>query len=452
VSVSPARQLAYRVLLQVEQGSGFAEDLLHSLAGPALKDADHRLATEIVMGTLRLRGDLDEALAKLSAKVCSFFDVQVLTALRLGAYQIRWLRKIPKSAAVNESVELTKQARKRSAAGLVNAILRKCEPAPVRPGDPAWNSRNPQATSCALRSLPDWLRERWKTNFGDAEATALAWTAIHSPSMSLCVFGETKKAERALRELQEAGISARVGRFARNAIVAEPSQHLSSLRLFKEGRAVIQDEASQLVASLLGARADERVLDLCAAPGLKSSHIANAMRTGFIAACDRSGQRLRAMKGLWPRWNQSKVSWLLVQLDAAAELPFRGQFKRILLDAPCSGSGTLARNPEIKWRLQPQDLGRFAARQRQMLGNALGLVARGGRLVYATCSLEPEENEEVVEDVLKSFLGFRTLRRAELLGEFPSLDPLIGPSGYFQARPDLHGTDGFFAAAITRET
>jgi 16S rRNA (cytosine967-C5)-methyltransferase len=250
--------------------------------------------------------------------------------------------------------------------------------------------------------------------------------------------------------LREAGIKFAPGRLMPSAIVANPGQHLSGLALLKKGRAVLQDEASQVVAGLLGDGTNNRVLDLCAAPGLKTSRIASGMGGGLLIACDRSRRRLRTMSRLLPGWIGPKTSVCLVQLDAAVDLPFSGTFDRILLDAPCSGTGTLARNPEIKWRLKAENLEDFATRQRRMLHNALRFLAPGGRLVYATCSLEPEENESVVEDVLESFPGFKLLQKPALVGEFPQLDSALSPSGYFHTRPDLHGCDGFFAAVITR--
>lgn len=447
--VSPARKLAFKILLKTELGRGSTDELL-TPGVPALDEADHRLATEIVQGTLRFRGDLDRVLSGLSGRLRSSFDAQVLTALRMGAYQIRWLKRIPKSASVNESVELVKQAGKRSAAGLVNAVLRKCEAAPSRPGDSTWNIVNPKARACAIHSLPQWLRERWRKNFGDSGALALAWAALQRPRVSLRVMGGVSKAASMLGKLREAGLAAKPGRLASSAIVVDPGSPLSRLNSFIEGQAVIQDEASQAVASLLGVEPAGRVLDLCAAPGIKTSQIACEIQAGILVACERSGRRLKMMKKLLPRWMPRGATVKLVQLDASEELPFGAQFDRILLDVPCSGTGTLARNPEIKWRLEPADLIRYAERQRRMLRNALSVLAPGGRLVYSTCSLEPEENVEVVEDVMKAFADCRRLGREEITREFPALDSLVEGSGYFLTRPDIHGTDGFFAAVIAR--
>jgi 16S rRNA (cytosine967-C5)-methyltransferase len=257
--------------------------------------------------------------------------------------------------------------------------------------------------------------------------------------------------EELRRELAGEGISTRLGRYAPCALVVE-SGSIQSSRAFREGRVVIQDEASQLVAELLTPRAGQRVLDLCAAPGLKAGQLAQMLGQGILVACDLSASRLRTLAKLLPAQLPPEVRLLLIRLDATQPLPFGIRFDRILLDVPCSGTGTLSRNPEIKWRLQARDFARLAEAQGRMLRQALKVLAPGGRLIYATCSLEPEENEQVVEKVLEEVQGYRTLTRAELAREFPAQAPLFDSCGYFRTRPDLHRTDGFFAAVITRTT
>ena len=205
-----------------------------------------------------------------------------------------------------------------------------------------------------------------------------------------------------------------------------------------------------MVALLLAPRAGARVLDLCAAPGIKTGQVAQALARGGIVACDRSAGRLRTMRRLLTGFVPPEVEVFAVRLDASAALPFGVEFDRILVDAPCSGTGTLARNPEIKLRLVPEDLVRFAAIQARILANALKALARGGRLVYATCSLEAEENEDIVAKALHNVSGLRIVPGAELSGEFPLWASLFDAQGFFHSRPDLHAMDGFFAAVIER--
>jgi 16S rRNA (cytosine967-C5)-methyltransferase len=447
--VSPARKIAFEILVQVEAGRAFAANLLESRKASALSEVDRGLATEIVMGVLRWRGEIDFRLEQLSGKPIGSFDREVAAALRMGVYQIAFLEKVPQSAAVNESVELTKLARKRSAAGLVNAVLRKCEPARVQAGPSVAGERGKSALAGAKRTVPSWLFERWETHYGRDAAASLARASTQIPSTTLRITSLCQDPALVQEKLAEKNIAVRPGRYAAGALVVESGKGLNSKAAREMGLA-IQDEASQLVASLLDVRPGQRVLDLAAAPGMKTSLLADTFGDGLLVACDISVGRLRTMRKLLPRLTANPKSIEVVQLDASRELPFRQKFDRILVDAPCSGTGTLGRNPEIKWRLAAEDLERLADLQACILRNALGLLATGGRLVYATCSLEPDENEKVVESVLPNVPGCRLLTRRELSEEFPRLTSLFHARGYFHTRPDLDGMDGFFAAVITR--
>jgi len=445
--ISPARQTAYQILRRVESGRSFAVDLLQSPRISALPEMDRHLATELVMGVLRWRGELDFWIERLSGRPLKYFDPEVRTILHLGIYQIRFLERIPKSAVVNDAVELTKSARKRSAAGLVNAVLRKCAPPASRPQAGRRGAPDAEAMESALRSLPAWLRERWAEHFGPAGLKALAWASNVIPLTTLRLHTWGRRRDEVQRRLAEEGIRTRLGRYSHQALVVECG-NVQASQVVSQSRIVVQDEASQLVAALVAAAPAERVLDLCAAPGTKTGQLAYALGQGTLVACDLSARRLRTMARLLRPQVPPNVRLHLVRLDAASKLPFGCKFDRILLDVPCSGTGTLARNPEIKWRLQPRDLVRLSGMQEKMLRNALGVLAPGGRLVYATCSLEPEENEHVVEKALRESTEFRLLTRTELSHEFPALTPLLDARGYFRTRPDLHSLDGFFAAVI----
>jgi 16S rRNA (cytosine967-C5)-methyltransferase len=447
--VSPARKIAFEILVQVDAGQAFASDLLQGPQVSSLNERDRGLATEIVMGVLRWRGEIDHRLQQLSGKNPQSLDREVVTALRMGIYQIAYLEKIPKSAAVNESVELTKLARKRSAAGLVNAVLRKCEPESLLLESRAVLPDAPELLAGVRRSVPDWLLERWEANFGAEAANRLAWFTTQVPPTTLRICSCTSAPDEVIMRLGEKGSTLRRGNYASNALIAETGRGANS-QLAEEMGLAIQDEASQLVAELVGVCPGDRVLDLCAAPGMKTSLLADDVGDGLLVACDASARRLETLRKLLPRLTASAKAVRVVRLDAAQPLPFRQNFDRILVDAPCSGTGTLARNPEIKWRLTPQDLERLPVIQRKILSNALSVLGRGGRLVYATCSLEPEENERVVESVLSATTGCRLLGQAELSKELPKIAPLIDAHGCFHTRPDLDGMDGFFAAVIAR--
>ena len=446
--ISPARSIAYRILLRLESGRGFAVDLLQTPEVSALKDADRRLATEIVMGVLRWRGELDFRIAEVSGKPVERLDPEVSTILRLSVYQIQFLAKVPKPAVVNEAVEMTKAVRKRSAAGFVNALLRKV--APSGTGTPLrFEDLDEAGQASVRRTVPTWLFKRWGS-MGDDVAWRLAWASTQVPSTVLRVVNLGEDIAGLRDELASEGVTTQPGKFSARALVVT-SGNVQVSHALRQGRVVIQDEASQLVINLLMVHEGQRVLDLCAAPGMKAGQIAQKLARGILVTCDRSASRLRTMARLLPQWVPKQVQRLAVRLDATQALPFGCRFERILLDAPCSGTGTLARNPEIKWRLREADLQRLAEAQAKMLKVALENLDPGGRLVYATCSLECEENEGVVERGLAESPQCRLVSRAELESEHPTLSPLIDPEGYLRTRPDLHNMDGFFAAVIERK-
>ncbi len=354
--MSPARLIAFQVLKRVH-GGGFASDLLRKESAAA-DPRDASLAEAIVFGCLRFQMQLDFLIDYFSGRPQTGLrqkklDEEVRIALRMGIYQLRYLQRIPAHAAVAESVELVKRAHKRSAAGLVNAVLRKVNRKPV-----SWPDR---ATEL---SIPAWMLERWDRHYGAETAAAIAQAALAEP---------------------EDAVNPATGRQ--------------------------QDPGAQSIVPLLEIEPGMTVLDLCAAPGNKTAQALAA--GGRVIACDRKLARLKEVP----------LEAARVVLEGASTLPFAVKFDRILVDAPCSGTGTLGRNPEIKWRMKPEDVGRYPPLQRGLLEHALPRLKPGGRLVYSTCSLEQEENQEVVEGLAVEKIQLR----------LPGRDP----------------GDGFFAAVIT---
>ncbi|MBS1823893.1 MAG: hypothetical protein JST93_01110 [Acidobacteria bacterium] len=322
-SCTPARSVAFDVLLRVEKGA-WASDLLRAASEP-LDPRDASLAHQIVFGVLRRQLPLDSWIAARTNG--RKLDIEVRVALRMGLFQLRFLDRVPAYAVVSDSVNLVKRARKTSAAGLVNAVLKNKTPLP---------------DASAADSIPPWIFSRWVEHFGVEAAQHIALHAQSEPESTI-----------------------------------EPTT----------GR--MQDIGAQWVITLLELEPGLRFLDTCAAPGNKT---AQAIALGAeVIACDRHLHRLAAMRDL---------PCSLVQIDAQQPLPFRRKFDRVLVDAPCSGTGTLARNPEIRYRLRPEDFADLHSRQVRILKNAIDSVAPGGILVYSTCSLEPEENEHVVREAL----------------------------------------------------
>ncbi len=443
MSVSPSRQTAYRILLRVARGEEYAVTLLQAIEPGALSDAERRLATEIVMGVLRWQGALDAEIARWSSRPVARRGAAVALLLRMGADRLRRQARRRKSRAVNESVELTKMARRSSASGLVNAVLRKIEkPAAGQP-------------SLALRAtaqlLPHWLYQRWRGRFGDEAAEKLALASVENPPLTLRPAQPGLGRDSLQNELALQAVITQPCLYAPQALrVTQGNPFVSAA--WREGRAIAQDEASQLVAGLLMPVAGQRVLDLCAAPGMKASQIALAMKNGTLVAADASSRRLEVMRKLIEGKIPAGVELRVLRHDAARQpLPAGEQFDRILVDAPCTGTGTLARNPEIKWRLAESEVTRMAQTQRAILSHALAALAPGGRLVYSTCSLEPEENEEVVRSILAEQTAIRAAGAAEMVRDFPALASLIDAGGFFRTRPDRDAMDGFFAVALLRQ-
>jgi 16S rRNA (cytosine967-C5)-methyltransferase len=380
VPISHARRAAYGVLIGVEKGV-FSSDLL-ARETYALDSRDAGLAEEIALGVLRWRSAIDFLIEKLSGRPVRKLDAEVLAALRMGVYQLRWLDRIPAHAAINDSVELIKRARKRSAAGFANAVLRKVNRDPVEWPDLATEL-----------SCPPWLLERWTQHYGPELARQIAAANLQRPERFVRI-GPCEAVPEGLQPTDVPG--AYVG---------------------PTGGTRVQDISSQTIVPLLDLQPGQTFLDLCSAPGNKT---AQALETDVRGvAADVSAVRLQHVR---------RVGIPLVALDATQPLPFGRKFDRILVDAPCSGTGTLMRNPEIKWKLEPSDLVDLQRRQVAILRNALALLAPNGLLVYSTCSLESEEN-----DMVHGLADVGHVRRT------------------MQRIPGRDRGDGFFAAVITLE-
>ena len=441
MAVSPARSTAFDILLRVEQQDAYASELLHSERLESLSAVDRRLCMELVMGTLRWQPKLDAVIEAASGKTASRLDPEVRIALRLGAYQMQFLERVPSRAAVNESVELVKRARKRSAAPFANAVLRKVADLPAAPDMPGQDANSKELAQAYAH--PHWLVERWMRRYGPVATAAICADNQRPPQATLRI-----DSVEVLPELEGEGIEVSDGQLvasARRVIKGDVTQTAA----FREGRVAIQDEASQLVALLVGK--GSRLLDCCAAPGSKTAALAVRNPEAQIVAAEIHPHRARLLQ---QRVRSANVT---VVTSSATSLPYGAEFDRVLADVPCSGTGTLARNPEIKWKLRDDDLRDLHERQLGILEAALRHVAPGGRAVYSTCSLEPEENEEVIELALQRTPGLTIvdcageLRKLIASGDVTWRDPagiLRGP--FLRTLPGLHPCEGFFAAIIEK--
>lgn len=441
--VSPARRAAFDILIQIEAHRAYASVLVAALSESDFSREDRALAQEIVLGVLRWQQSLDHFIERYSERSVASLDLPVLIALRVGLYQLRHLTRVPQSAAVNQSVNLVKRARVASAASMVNAVLRQ---AAKRLDEKSGQGiHDPLKRASVELSHPRWMLERWQSSFDDHETRQLALANNSPPATAFRVNTLRTSVNDVLAHLEAEGVTMRESQVAHGAFVVKSGPASPVIQAARRGAIYIQDEASQLVSVLLEPRSGHRVLDICAAPGSKSSHIALlADDLAWIIACDRHPHRLTTLRATCERLGLQSVNALA--LDATAELPFIAawrEFDRVLVDAPCSGTGTLRGNPEIKWRLSPDDIARLAQLQLSLLDRAASSVATGGRLVYSTCSIEREENEEVV----RRFLDRTTLFRVT---EPNAPAHLITSDGFVRTFPHRDGTDGFFAAILER--
>jgi 16S rRNA (cytosine967-C5)-methyltransferase len=363
-----------------------------------------------------------------------------MIAVRLALYQFRWLDRIPQRAALHESVELVKRARKRSAAPFVNAVLRKLSENRLSDSvPPVVSLSSPQALAAAY-AHPEWLVERWSRDYGLTAAQQICQYDQGVPPTAIRL--RTPEAES---ELASEGVSLSPGALLSSARRIA-SGDITETQSFRNRHVVIQDEGSQLVAALIGSAGNTRVLDCCAAPGGKTLAISDQNPDAAVTAVELHPHRAHLMQRLFP-----------VDIADARDLPLAQPYDRILADVPCSGTGTLARNPEIKWRLRLEDLAELQERQLAILRSAMSHLAPGGRLIYSTCSLEKEENEDVVEQALTQNSSFRQLDcrpeldRLKANGELAWLDASQLTRGpYLRTIPGIHPCDGFFAAIVER--
>ena len=384
--IAPARSAAFAILLKVEQNAGHCDELLRSELVDRLSQADRNLCTNLVMGTLRWQIALDARINALLARPDTRLDDEVRIALRLGVFQMLYLDRIPSHAAVMDSVELVKHSGHAFASGMVNAILRKIAVAPAI--EPPTSFANP-AELAAAHAHPAWMVERWALRYGMEKAAAICSFDQEQPATCVRLVSESAEAELLAEgiELASGAFLAKARRVVRGDVTATVT--------YRNGGVRIQDEGSQLVAELAGK--GENILDCCAAPGGKTAILAERNPKSSLLACDVSRRRLDEMRGLLRNLRGARISY---ETCDAAKLPYDKIFDLVLCDVPCSGTGTIARNPEIRHRLEPAEFSRQHSRQVAILLAATRALKPGGRLVYASCSLEPEENESVIQDCL----------------------------------------------------
>jgi 16S rRNA (cytosine967-C5)-methyltransferase len=447
LSTKNPRRAAFDILLRIEKERSFADILIdHELAKGVIQGADRGLLTELVYGVLRRQGTLDHIMGQFSKQRPEKLELFVRLLLRLGLYQSFFLDRIPVSAAVNETVKLAKELSPR-AAGFVNAVLRNADRG--RDGitypDPA---TAPVDYLAARYSHPSWLAARWCEQLGFETAEALAAAMAEPPPFTIRANRLRVTREELMERLGREGVSSTPTSWSPDGLRLNQSGAISRLPSFRDGLFTVQDESSQLAPLFLDPQPGERILDACAAPGGKSTQVAQLIGdSGEIFACDVSHKKLRMIKETCDRLGIRSVRTFTMDATAPSQAIRDVSFQRILVDAPCSGLGVIRRNPEGKWWKSADDVAHLAVTQRAILENLSEYLEPGGTLLYATCSTTLEENERVVDAFLA---GHPEFVAEDLRTLFPSFAPLFTERGFFRSWPHRDGMDGFFAARLKK--
>ncbi len=441
------RTLAVVILNRVEEKGEFAQVLLDkTLSGTKFTNpADRGLLTVLVYGVLRWRGYLDGIIAGLCRRNPAALAPGLANILRVGLYQLFFTEKIPDFAAVNEAVRLAK-IRFPGREGLVNAVLRgarqKIETLPF----PSFQE-DPLSHLTAVHSHPRWLVWRLIEAYGSDTALACCKANNEIPPLAIRVNRLKATRREVLEELASLHFTAARTKVAPDGLEVISSPYpITETELFKSGKFYIQDEASQLAARLVNPKPGEMILDLCAGAGGKAIYLAEMMTDdGIVVALDINPGKVAAMKETADKMGIKAVRGITGDGTEHLDFPAGPGFDGILVDAPCSGTGTLRRNPEIKWRLKAKDLKGLQERQGKLLRNAAAYLKDRGRLVYVTCSVLPEENEEIVKGFLSENREWRlSPPRDDLFAR------MIEESGFFRTWPHRHNTDGFFGAVLIK--
>jgi 16S rRNA (cytosine967-C5)-methyltransferase len=440
---SASRQLALRTL-HVVAGGAFADIAVdRALAQSQLGSADRRLVTELVYGCIRRQRSLDRLIGQFSQRPSQEQPPELRFLLQLGFYQLRYLDHIPASAAVNTTVELAKLAGLGKLAGVINGVLRAYLRA-AELGDPLQLPEDPCRAIALRESFPDWIVELWRDVLPLGEVEALCQWLNHPPSLDLRVNPLRASRDQVQESLCSVGIeSCPLAGLPLGLRLQGSPGAIAQLPGFAEGWWMVQDSSAQLVSQILDPQAGETIIDACAAPGGKTTHIAQLMGDqGTVWAIDPTASRLKKVQANAQRLGLTSIQ--IKQADARQVPDFAGVADRVLVDAPCSGLGTLHRHADARWRQTPEKSRELALLQSELLEAAAGWLKPGGRLVYATCTLHPQENERVVQDFLHRRPTWQVNQPTA-----PAFEAGLTPAGYLKLWPHRTDSDGFFVACLT---
>lgn len=445
------RSMALQVLLDWQRTGTYPDHLLRNLLekNPQIKPADRALLYQLVYGVLRWKGKLDFVLGKFSQRPLKKLSKDILFILRLGAFQLLFLSRIPASAAINEAVKLAKSGPTPWAANYVNGVLRSLDRGKEGLSFPS--KEDPVAYLAVNHSHPAWLVNQWLDSWGFEKTLALCQFNNQIPPHTLRV--NTLKTDRdALAEkLQSLAARIELTPFSPLGIrVEDPNRPLMQDESYRQGWFQIQDEASQLIALIVDPQPGETVLDLCAGAGGKTTHLAQWMKNqGKVVAVDLHPKKVKDLQENARRLGITLIEGQVGDALNQALFPKKMAFDRILIDAPCSGWGVIGRNPDLKWRLKADDSLRLSRMQNKFLQNAAGWLKSGGVLVYVTCTLSREENQGVIKKFIDNHPEFVKEDASPFMPE--SAGMLVGDDGFYQTWPPAHGMDGFFAARLRKK-
>ena len=449
-----SRFLALRTLLKVERQNVFADEAFHQLTHDSqISRKDRALAFELVFGVLRHRGNLDWRLSALTIRPLQSLPNIVVMILRLGAYQLLHLDRIPESAAVNESVQLAKTVKSRDWSGVVNGILRNL----IRKGEPPNPdlSDDPVEGLSILYSCPTWLTQRWIRKLGFELAEQICRQSIAIPPLTIRTNTLRCSRDQLKERLRYEGYAVKQTVVSPVGLTMDKFGPLTGLKPLEEGWCYVEDEAAQLVPFLLGVKPGQRLLDACAAPGGKSTHLAALMHNeGEIVSIDRSARRLKTLKENMERLGITCIRPKVGTWDGNVKIPFslasmlEEGFDGILVDAPCSGLGVLRRHPEAKWQKTGQQLVKYQSVQGEILNRVSTYLRPGGVLVYSACSTEPEETLHVISRFCHEHPEFQHESVLPFLP--PGSGDLINSDGNLMTLGSVYDMDGFFAVRLRR--
>jgi 16S rRNA (cytosine967-C5)-methyltransferase len=442
------RSLASQILDRIEEDRAFAEPLLDScLSGSALGSAQDRgLLTELVYGTLRMRNRMDWIIRTHYRGDFGSMKTGLKNILRIALYQVMFADRIPSYAAVDEAVKMTK-TRYPGRSDLVNAILRNAVRKMKEIQYPDFDE-DPAHHISVYHSHPRWLVEKWIKELGVEETLELCRSNNKIPPMTLRANVLKAKRTEIMEKLASEGIEIHPTKYSPDGVVLfRPYKPIREMDLLKNGLVQFQDEASQLISHLVSPRPGEKILDICAGVGIKTFHLAGLMKnSGAVLALDAMGKKLETLKKASRKMGSTIIDTVVADATEDIGKQYHEKFDRILVDAPCSGLGTVRRKPEIKWHRAAQDLEKMSILQKKMLNSSARYLRKGGVIVYSTCTIASEENEGVIKDFLEKTPGFRCIRPpAPIRGE------KLNDEGFFRMYPHRHETDGFFGALLKKE-